>query len=319
MKASTIRVAMIAAITSALSQSCSEPPAPPSPPAASSSNEWSPLAAPCSSAALSLGEAELAKLQEANPRETVITSPLSIAAALTMLGQGARADTSVNMASGLRLKDQGLTLTDAASGYQAVHRDLTSSTGVTLSLANGIWVDQRLKLNSAFAQTQQDRFSARIVSADFQDRATVGEINRFVSGATKGQIPGILDDLSGPGVVLVNALYFNGAWLNPFEESETRSETFTTAHGRKIQTPTMHITGWFGYRETSEFQSVELPYLDPRFQLVLVLLKNKDASPAVGWTTSMIPNEDARKGSIALPKLDLTWGSDLTSWPAPER
>ena len=268
-----------------------------------------------SAAATALGEAELAQLMAARPHTTVLTSPLSIEAALAMVGQGARGATLANMQSGLGLGAHGLTLPGAALGYAALRKDVTGSTGVTLALANGVWVDKRVTLNPTFAQAETGPFAARIANADFAAPSTVAAINGFVSTATKGQIPQIVTSLPAASrVVLVNALYFKGAWAKRFETDDTTVDPFTTAGGRTIQTPTMHRDGQFSYYETAAFQSVALPYKDPRFELVLVLMKTPGATPAKGWTAALSSdNYDDREGEVALPKLDITWSSDLVS------
>ena len=60
-----------------------------------------------SAAATALGEAELSQLTKSRPQTTVLTSPLSIEAALAMVGQGAKGATLANMQSGLRFGAQG--------------------------------------------------------------------------------------------------------------------------------------------------------------------------------------------------------------------
>jgi serpin B len=268
-----------------------------------------------SAAATSAGEAELSRLMAAQPHTTVLTSPLSVEAALAMVGQGARGATLANMQSGLGLTAQGLTLPGAAAGYAALRQTLTGSSGVTLALANGVWVDRRVTLKPGFAQAEAGPFAARIASADFAAPSTLASINGFVSAATKGQIPEIVAQLRADSrVVLVNALYFKGAWARRFEMDETRVDPFTTAAGQTIRTPTMHGDGRFSYYETDAFQSVALPYKDPRFELVLVLMKAPGAAPAKGWTAALASqNYDQQEGVVALPKLDITWESDLVA------
>jgi len=268
-----------------------------------------------SAAATSLGEAELARLMLERPNSTVLTSPLSIEAALAMVGQGARGATLTNMQSGLGLTAQGLTLPDAAAGYAGLRQRLTSSPDVTLALANGVWVDKSVRLNSSFAQTESGPFAARIVGADFAAPGTLAAINGFVSSATKGEIPAVLSRLTpNAKVVLVNALYFKGDWAVRFEAADTEDEPFTTAGGQTIQTPTMHRDGQFSYYETGGFQSVALPYKDPRFELVLMLMKTPGAMPPPGWTAALASgNYQQSEGSVALPRLDITWDGDLVA------
>ena len=173
-------------------------------------------------------------------------------------------------------------------GYAGLRKDLTGSSGVTLALANGVWVDRRAALKPAFAQAEAGPFAAKIASADFSAPSTVASINGFVSAATKGQIPQIVGNLPADSrVVLVNALYFKGAWARRFETDETTVDPFATAGGQTIQIPTMHREGRFNYYETGEFQSVALPYKDPRFELVLVLMKNPKAVAPKGWTAAL--------------------------------
>ena len=268
-----------------------------------------------SAAAISLGEAELARLMLSRPNSTVLTSPLSIEAALAMLGQGARGATATNMASGLGLKAQGMTLADAAAGYAGLRQRLTTSPDVTFALANGVWVDKSVSLSPGFAQAESGPFAARIVGADLAAPAALASINGFVSSATRGEIPAILSSLTPDAkVVLVNALYFKGAWAVRFETGDTENEPFTTADGRTLQTPTMHRQGEFRYYETAGFQSVALPYKDPRFELVLMLTKTPGAMPPPGWTAALASqNFQPSEGSVALPKLDITWDGDLVA------
>jgi len=274
-----------------------------------------PAAGQFSAAAASLGEAELTQLRADQPRATVLISPLSFEAALAMLSQGARGDTAANLRSGLRFEANGLTLPAAADAFANLHANLTASPDVVLNLADGAWVDRRVALKPAFAAAQSGPFAAKIADADFANPATLGEINGFVSDATKGKIPTILSQLKpADRLVLINALYFKGAWATPFETTATAAMPFTTAVGQVILVQTMQRAGKYSYFETPALQSVALRYKDPRFELVLLLMKDPKAAPPAGWITALAPaNYHERQGYVAFPKLDLTWDGDLMS------
>jgi len=270
-------------------------------------------AAHFSSAAATLGEAELRQLMQTQPQTTTLISPLSFEAALAMVAQGARGGTAANLRSGLGFEAQGLTLPAAADGFADLRQSLTASSSVTLNLAEGLWADKRIALKPAFAASQSGPFAAKITTADFADPATLSQINDFVSTATHGHIPTILNRLSPASrLVLINALYFKGAWQDAFEPGSTVDAPFTTAGGQTIQTPTMHRRGSFEYLETAQFQSVALPYKDAKFELVLLLMKDPKAVPAAAWaTTQASANYHQSEGFVALPRLDLTWTGDL--------
>jgi serine protease inhibitor len=270
-----------------------------------------PLATKFAASASSVGEAELAELRRRRPGATLLVSPLSFEAALTMVSQGAGGDTAGNLRTGLGFAAQGLTLPQAAAGFADLRQSLTSSPSVTLNLANSIWADRAVALSPAFAAAQSGPFAAKITNADFGDPATLVGINGFVSDATHGKIPSIIARLTPDSrVVLVNALYFKGAWEKAFEPSATVDKPFTTAGGPQVSVPTMQRAGEFAYLETPAFRAVALPYKDPRFELVLLLMNDPLADPALGWTAGLEGFAE-RRGLVAFPRLDLTWGEDL--------
>jgi serine protease inhibitor len=255
----------------------------------------------------------LAALLKQQPAATVLIAPLSFEAALAMLSQGAGGATADDLRSGLGFAAQGLPLPEAADGFADLRRRLTSSPSVTLNLADGVWADRSAVLKPAFAAAQSGPFAARIANADFADPATLVGINGFVADATHGKIPSILARLTpNSRVVLVNALYFKGAWETAFEPAATADKPFTTAAGQQISAPTMQRAGNFAYLETPALQAVALPYKDARFELVLLLMKDPKAEPASGWT-SELSDFAMRRGLVAFPRLDLTWGSDLVA------
>ena len=80
--------------------------------------------------------------------------------------------------------------------------------------------------------------------ADFRGQAEAarGEINSWVAQQTHDRIK----DLMPPGsidratrLVITNAVYFKGEWLDPFNESETQPKDFHLADGSKTPTPMM--------------------------------------------------------------------------------
>ncbi len=262
-------------------------------------------------AATAFGGALLGRVKRDAPTSSVLISPLSLMAALTMLGQGARGATADNLAAGLALRSHGLTLEAAGEAFANVRARLVSSPSATVAAADGLWVDPRANLNPSFARVESQRFGARITSLDLSGSDAPGLINHFVDQATHGKIPSIVDQLSPDDLlVLVSALYFKGGWDKTFNPADTRPAPFTRADGGVATAPMMwRQDDTFAYLETGAFQAVSLPYADPRFELTLVLAK--PGAPQTEGTSVLSSDFAARPGQVFVPRLDLQWGLDV--------
>ena len=227
-----------------------------------------------------------------------------------MLGQGARGATAENLAEGLGLRSQGLTL-DAAGEAFANVRALVSSAAATVALADGLWVDPQASLNPDFARVEAERFGARITTLDLSSGDAPGVINHFVDQATHGRIPSIIDQLSPiDRLVLVSALYFKGGWNKTFDSADTRPAPFTRADGSVVTAPMMsRQDDNIIYLETEAFQAVSLPYADQRFELTLVLAK--PGARRQKWTSVLSSGFADHPGQVFVPRLNLQWGLDV--------
>jgi len=87
-------------------------------------------------------------------------------------------------------------------------------------------------------------------------------------------------------LVLANAIYFNAAWAEPFQESQTQDGPFYLLDGGQVTVPMMHQTASFGYAEGEGYQAVELPYDGRELSMVILL-------PAAGKFESFEDSLDA--------------------------
>jgi serpin B len=108
-------------------------------------------------------------------------------------------------------------------------------------------------------------------SAPEEARTTINEwVSEQTEERIKDLIPqGAIDALTR--LVLTNAIYFNAAWANPFEEAATHDGPFHLLDGSEASVPLMKQTEGFGYAEGEGYQAVELPY-DGRELAMVVLL-----------------------------------------------
>ena len=131
-----------------------------------------------------------------------------------------------------------------------------------MEIANGLWTDKDAVIEPEFAAANKSAFDAEIYSADFKDPALVKTINDWVSDHTDGKITQMIKAPLDPmlRLIVLDAIYFKGAWVNPFDRNQTRDLPFTLAGGQIAQHSRMVRGGKFSYCEGETFQAVELPY-----------------------------------------------------------
>ena len=61
-------------------------------------------------------------------------------------------------------------------------------------------------------------------------------------------------------MILANAIYFKGKWVEPFKKDRTKPQDFHLSNGQTTQTPMMVQDGHFQYQENPKFQAIKLPY-----------------------------------------------------------
>ncbi len=197
--------------------------------AAGCSNALDPVdAGPIDSLPRSLSASEQALIEHSNAfglellrtvvgeddRPNVVLSPLSASMALGMTLNGARTGTFDAMRSTLGFDDL------SQDEINAAYRDLIDlledlDPNVRFAIANALWANEDISFREAFFQAVRESFDAEAASRSFADPATLQEINAWVADRTDGLIDAILGTLDPElAMLLVNAIYFEGAWIS---------------------------------------------------------------------------------------------------------
>ncbi|KAL5550880.1 hypothetical protein UlMin_001056 [Ulmus minor] len=135
------------------------------------------------------------------------------------------------------------------------------------SSANALWVDHGWPLIPSFEESVKDIYKAQVKNVDIllKGEEVKKEINLWVENETEGLIKDLIKPniKLEPPVVLVNALYFKGAWENEIfhKGSKTRKEEFHLLSGETIEVPFMFgIQDYYFYRSFPDFKVLKLPY-----------------------------------------------------------
>lgn len=196
-------------------------------------------------------------------------SPFSISLALAMTSAGARNDTLMQMTQALHFPPQD----QLHPAFNALDLRLESTPinldkdqeALVLNIANAVWTEQTLPLQSTFLDTLAQSYGAGVHQSDFrnQPQAVRREINAWVGDETKQKIKNLLSEdaiSSDTRMVLVNAIYFKADWLDPFDADNTSNDAFTLSNGSQVQVPFMHQGMSIPYAAGDGWQMVELPY-----------------------------------------------------------
>jgi serpin B len=204
----------------------------------------------------------------------LVFSPGNIATALRMTLLGARGPTATQLASVLHLaKPQ-----DAAAGLVQVSAllDGLASGPVTVRAPNTMWLQSGLPVQPDFTAALAQAACAQLREADFRHAAGPAreEINDLIAEQTAGKISGLipaglLDAYTR--LVLASALYLKAAWAHPFPAGATSDGPFHPEPGRELTVPVMRLAARLRYLRRDGYQAVELPYLDQRLGMAIVL------------------------------------------------
>ncbi|MDR0892101.1 MAG: serpin family protein [Mediterranea sp.] len=208
------------------------------------------------------------EVNRVNKETNTFLSPLSASYALNMVSNGAAGKTLAEMQTVLSLA--GHTQSEINDFYKKLTSYLSTADGQTiLGIANSIWLSEGFPVLPAFVDVNKDSYSAEVHDVHFNE-ATLKAINQWVNDKTYGCIPKILDQLGGDSY-LINALYFNGVWQNPFG---SEPGDFINNDGSSVPVTMLKNTGTYSYYADNALQIVELPYGNGTYSMVLLLPKD---------------------------------------------
>jgi len=214
--------------------------------------------------------------------ENLFYSPYSLSLALAMTYAGARGETAQEMANTLHFylsQDKlhpafnWLDIELAKRGEGAEGKD---DEGFRLNIVNAIWGQENYRFLDDFLDVLAENYGAGLRILDFiksteESRTT---INKWVSQQTEERIEelipqGAID--AATRLVLTNAIYFNAAWMYPFDKKNTVDGDFNFLNGDTVIVPMMSQTELLNYMKGNNYQVVELPYDGNELSMLLIM------------------------------------------------
>jgi serine protease inhibitor len=200
---------------------------------------------------------QLAKQPEYRDKN-LFFSPYSIFCALAMTAEGARGETAAQMGSVLHFPETARHIGgDAKSipwntsmihvGVAALDERFMSDTAkkqYALRVANALWIEKTYPIQQSYADTIQRFYRGGVFPVDFIDRSESErqKINAWIEEQTNKHIKDMIPPRGvneNTRLVLTNAIYFKGDWLESFVENRTKEDRFTTTAGKDMRVAMM--------------------------------------------------------------------------------
>ena len=187
---------------------------------------------------------------------------------------------------------------------------------INLRDINTLFIKSYVKLEDKFTKV------CEIYNTSYFELMSVEQINKYVYEQTNGKIDNVIT-LLPPDVslVLANIIYFKGAWVNEFSETDTQKKEFLNNDKTTVLIDTMNQDIFTEYYEDDKVQIISLPYKSHNldFNMIIILPNLEKYSTPSDYlnkekiSLSEIPSKLTNHESINLylPKFKFNYSSLL--------
>jgi serpin B len=204
--------------------------------------------------------------------ENVVISPLCLADALAILGNGAKGITSDQIMNVLGTEELSAgkvsevygKLNDYLAGYKRE---------VGIKIANSVWINDQFKTKPEYSNKNRNDFKAEMHNQRLALDMTKNAMNLWCDKNSNGTFRNILSQplSSEAKIALFNTICFNGTWNNVFDDDITRPMEFTNADGSKSKVMMMQQEERYQVYEGDKMDLLRIPYLKGCFYMEIYL------------------------------------------------
>ncbi len=211
-------------------------------------------------------------MENGDDKENIALSPARLQAVLVLLANWATPEIRkriLDMAvSEVMSLEEANALFDFANLKPVPHDDFVLRDGdgnpipmvPTVEQQTTLWHKEDLAVNKEAVEKIKAAFNACTKAIDFAAPEAKQVIDEDVCKATHGLIEHLDTQINASVLaMLVDVLYFKGAWENEFDDYNTTNRVFYGSKGKQ-KVPTMRYTRYLDYVETPTYQAVSLPY-----------------------------------------------------------
>jgi serpin B len=189
-----------------------------------------------------------------------------------------------------------------------------------MTVANSLWGQDGAPLRPGFLDLLAGQYGCAANLVDFRSGSGAVRlaINQWVEDQTRYKIQDLIPSGSldaDTRLVLVNAVYFKGLWVMPFQRAATRDERFYLGNDGEVRVPLMHQDGEVRYLQGAGYQAVDLVYRGGDLSLLVLLPKRKNGLEDLEKRLSVqmlqvcASQMVTRRVRVSLPRFKITWGT----------
>ena len=211
-------------------------------------------------------------LDDVKAGKNVLISPQSVLTDMMMAANGAKTTTLAEMEN---VMCGGVGFTQFRKSLSDMNAGMIYSDKVKFHMANSIWIRddaERIRVKPEFLDQGEIWYNAESNVVPF-DATMVKKVNDWVNKNTLGMIPELLKDQPKEEEVmhLINALAFDGAWEEQYEDFRvSKNQTFTNSKGKKEEA-TMLSETMGSYMHDDKATAFSKPYKGGGFSFVAIL------------------------------------------------
>ncbi|WP_135605638.1 serpin family protein [Methanococcoides sp. NM1] len=211
-----------------------------------------------------------------NEDENIFFSPYSIFTAMAICYDGAEGSTKEQISNVFYYSLSKPVLEE--SSKEMIDTINSANDEYDLKTANALWIRKNYPLNEQFAHNLKIYYGGNATNVDFRNEPEKSQdiINEWVSTNTNGKIKDLISDgtiNSDTAMIITNAIYFKGKWINEFDIENTQKELFYNSSSNEEGTliDMMYTRQYFNYGESEDAKIVELPYKGNDLCMYIVL------------------------------------------------
>lgn len=258
----------------------------------------------------------LHQMSKSHPDSSFVVSPLSIACAIAMTGNGAQ--------DGTRDEIEQLVgpIADANAFFKKYSDALPHNDFTDCRLLNYLAINSKYPIKDEFLNSISSSYNACAKNLDFADAKSVKQVNEWFSRQSQDKLTKAIDELDPESSLhVIDALLYNAVWSSSFDKSETRDDYFITDKGDTLLLPMMHQK----YPETycydgDDYQAVALPYSGGCYRLLVVMPRSAKLSEFCAsmsrekYTSILDAFQNIYDVNLSLPRFQCDNNLDLTGF-----
>lgn len=243
-------------------------------------------------------------------KKNFVWSPFSAHSALSQLLLGSSGSTRKQLQQLLGIKRKN------TRSYPELQHNMVTSDAI--QIANLVAVSKQFKPKPSYLKRLK-RFNSKTIKVDERKaKGAVSMINRFISQHTNGKISNLAseDDIDEEmTLILLNAIYFKGAWKNKFDAESTVKNDFFASSGT-FKTDFMVNKMQVRMVSSEDCDVLELPYAEEELSMIVLLPKKKDRTKDIMKLVekvdfTKIRSEPLLPTLVSLPKFSIDYMLDL--------